>query len=100
MHITRLFQRTQLNGCLSISKELLKLRSAAIQKAGALRQRNQLDSQSIGACARRTGSLASEFNTGLLVVGGHSRGPWREAVFGGVTMTLINHAECQAFMMH
>jgi hypothetical protein len=80
--------------------KLLKLRSAAVQSAGAFTQRNQLDSQSIGACAGRTGSLASELNTGLLVVGGHSRGPWREAVFGGVTTTLVDHAECPAFMMH
>jgi hypothetical protein len=80
--------------------KLPKLRSAAVQRAGAFTQRNQLDSQSIGACAGRTGSLASELNTGLLVVGGHSRGPWREAVFGGVITTLVDHAECPAFMMH
>jgi nucleotide-binding universal stress UspA family protein len=45
-------------------------------------------------------SLASELNAGLLVVGGYSRGPWREAVFGGVTTTLIDDAECPVFMMH
>ena len=45
-------------------------------------------------------SLASEFNAGLLVVGGYSRGPWREAVFGGATTTLIDDAECPIFMMH
>ena len=45
-------------------------------------------------------SVASELNAGLLVVGGYSRGPWREAVFGGVTTTLIDHAECPIFMMH
>jgi nucleotide-binding universal stress UspA family protein len=45
-------------------------------------------------------SLASESNAGLMVVGGYGRGPWREAVFGGVTTTLIGHAECPVFMMH
>ena len=46
------------------------------------------------------GSIASEFDAGLLVVGGYGRGPWREAVFGGVTTSLIDHAECPVFMMH
>jgi len=45
-------------------------------------------------------SLASESNAGLLVVGAYGRGPWREAVFGGVTTTLIGRAECPVFMMH
>jgi nucleotide-binding universal stress UspA family protein len=45
-------------------------------------------------------SLARESAAGLLVVGGYGRGPWREAVFGGVTTTLIDHAECPIFMMH
>jgi nucleotide-binding universal stress UspA family protein len=45
-------------------------------------------------------SIASEFNADLLVVGAYGRGPWREAVFGGVTTALIDHAECPVFMMH
>ena len=45
-------------------------------------------------------ATASEFGADLLVVGGYGHGPWREAVFGGVTTTLINHAEYPVFMMH
>ncbi len=45
-------------------------------------------------------SLASDLNADLLVIGGYSRGPWREAVFGGVTAMLIDRAECPIFMMH
>jgi nucleotide-binding universal stress UspA family protein len=45
-------------------------------------------------------ATASEIGADLLVVGGYSHGPWREAVFGGVTTTLISHAEFPIFMMH
>ncbi|HWG71192.1 MAG TPA: universal stress protein [Steroidobacteraceae bacterium] len=45
-------------------------------------------------------ATVSEIGADLLVVGGYGHGPWREAVFGGVTTTLINHAQCPVFMMH
>lgn len=44
--------------------------------------------------------VAEELGADLLVVGGYGRGPWREAVFGGVTRALIEHAEFAVFMMH
>jgi nucleotide-binding universal stress UspA family protein len=43
---------------------------------------------------------AAEFGADLLVVGGYSHGPLREAVFGGVTAALIRHAACPVLMVH
>lgn len=45
-------------------------------------------------------ATASEIGADLLVVGAYGHGPWREAVFGGVTTTLINHAKFPVFMTH
>lgn len=44
--------------------------------------------------------VAAEVGAGLLVVGGYSHGPLREAVLGGVTSALIADAELPVFMMH
>ncbi|MDB6091521.1 MAG: UspA [Gammaproteobacteria bacterium] len=41
-----------------------------------------------------------EFRANLLVVGGFGRGPVREALFGGVTHSIIEHADCAVFVMH
>ena len=45
-------------------------------------------------------ATASDLGADLLVMGGYGHGPWREAVFGGVTTTLIGHAGLPVFMMH
>jgi len=42
----------------------------------------------------------AERKADLLVVGGYHRGPWREALFGGVTESIVDHARCPVFMMH
>ena len=42
----------------------------------------------------------AERRADMLVVGGYQRGPWREALFGGVTESLIDHAKCAVFLMH
>jgi nucleotide-binding universal stress UspA family protein len=44
--------------------------------------------------------VASELRADLLVVGGYEHRPMREAVWGGVTRALIEHAELPVFMMH
>lgn len=41
-----------------------------------------------------------ELGADLLVVGGFGHGPVREALFGGVTHSIIEHAECAVFVMH
>jgi nucleotide-binding universal stress UspA family protein len=41
-----------------------------------------------------------EFRADLLVVGGFGRGPLRETLFGGVTHSIIGHADCAVFVMH
>jgi nucleotide-binding universal stress UspA family protein len=41
-----------------------------------------------------------DFRADLLVVGGFGRGPVREAIFGGVTRSIIGHADCAVFVMH
>jgi len=43
---------------------------------------------------------AAELHADLLVVGGYGHGPLREAVCGGVTRALIEHADVPVFMMH
>jgi nucleotide-binding universal stress UspA family protein len=42
----------------------------------------------------------AERHADMLVVGGYQRGPWREALFGGVTESIIDHAKCPVFLMH
>jgi nucleotide-binding universal stress UspA family protein len=44
--------------------------------------------------------LAAELRADLLAVGGYGHSPLREGVFGGVTRTLIDHAELPVFMLH
>jgi nucleotide-binding universal stress UspA family protein len=41
-----------------------------------------------------------EFRADLLVMGGFGRGPVRETLFGGVTRSIIGHADCAVFVMH
>jgi nucleotide-binding universal stress UspA family protein len=41
-----------------------------------------------------------EFGAEMLVMGGFGRGPVREALFGGVTRSIIGHADCTVFVMH
>ena len=43
---------------------------------------------------------AAELDPELLVVGGYSHWPLHETFFGGVTITLLNHAKTPIFMMH
>jgi nucleotide-binding universal stress UspA family protein len=43
---------------------------------------------------------AADLHAGLLVVGAFGRGPLREAVFGGVTRSLIEDAKIPIFMLH
>jgi nucleotide-binding universal stress UspA family protein len=60
--------------------------------------------RSIVEASKQTSALlletSSEIGADLLVVGGFSHKPLREAVFGGVTSALIEHAELPVFMMH
>ena len=42
----------------------------------------------------------AERHADMLVVGGYQRGPWREALFGGVTESIIDHAKCPVLLMH
>jgi len=42
----------------------------------------------------------AERHADMLVLGGYQRGPWREALFGGVTESIIDHAKCPVFLMH
>ena len=44
--------------------------------------------------------VAAELRADLLVVGGFGRSPLRECVFGGVTRSLLDHAEIPVFMSH
>jgi nucleotide-binding universal stress UspA family protein len=44
--------------------------------------------------------LAADLQADLLVVGGFGHSPLRESVFGGVTRTLIEHADLPIFMLH
>jgi nucleotide-binding universal stress UspA family protein len=41
-----------------------------------------------------------EFHAELLVIGGFGHGPVRESLFGGVTRSIIGHADCAVFVMH
>ncbi len=43
---------------------------------------------------------AADLHADLLVVGGFGHAPLREVVFGGVTQTLIEHAELPVFILH
>lgn len=43
---------------------------------------------------------ADELQPDLLVAGGFGHGPLREYVFGGVTQSLIAHADCPVFLLH
>jgi nucleotide-binding universal stress UspA family protein len=43
---------------------------------------------------------AAELHANLLVVGGFGHAPWHEAIFGGVTHTLIEQAELPVFIVH
>jgi nucleotide-binding universal stress UspA family protein len=43
---------------------------------------------------------AVDLHADLLVVGGFGHGPLRELVFGGVTRSLIEHADLPVFMLH
>jgi nucleotide-binding universal stress UspA family protein len=43
---------------------------------------------------------AVDLHADLLVVGGFGHGPLRELVFGGVTRSLLEHAEVPVFMLH
>jgi nucleotide-binding universal stress UspA family protein len=43
---------------------------------------------------------AVDLQADLLVVGGFGHGPLRELVFGGVTRSLLEHAELPVFMLH
>jgi len=43
---------------------------------------------------------AASLGAGLLVAGGYGRRPLREAVFGGVTQALIEHAQLPVFLLH
>ena len=42
----------------------------------------------------------TELHADLLVVGGFGRGPFREVLFGGVTQSIIEHADYPVFIMH
>jgi nucleotide-binding universal stress UspA family protein len=44
--------------------------------------------------------VAAQLRADLLVVGGFGRSPLRECVFGGVTRSLLEHAEIPVFMFH
>jgi nucleotide-binding universal stress UspA family protein len=44
--------------------------------------------------------VAAELQADLLLVGGFGHSPLRESVFGGVTRTLIEHADPPVFMLH
>jgi nucleotide-binding universal stress UspA family protein len=44
--------------------------------------------------------IAGRLRAGLLVIGGFGRGPVREALFGGVTHSIIERANCPVFVMH
>ncbi|MGO9947779.1 MAG: universal stress protein [Steroidobacteraceae bacterium] len=52
------------------------------------------------APARLLLGAAADAGADLLVVGGYGHGALREAVFGGVTAALIQHAECPVLMVH
>jgi nucleotide-binding universal stress UspA family protein len=41
-----------------------------------------------------------EFRAELLVMGGFGHGAVRESLFGGVTRSIIGHADCAVFVMH
>jgi nucleotide-binding universal stress UspA family protein len=45
-------------------------------------------------------SITADLKADLQVVGAFERAPLRESVFGGVTRTLIEHAQCAVFMQH
>jgi nucleotide-binding universal stress UspA family protein len=45
-------------------------------------------------------NVVTRLNADLLVIGAFGRGPLREAVFGGVTQTLIERADFPVFMLH
>jgi nucleotide-binding universal stress UspA family protein len=51
------------------------------------------------ACDRLLQTV-DEFRAELLVMGGYGRGRLREALFGGVTRTIIGHADCAVFVTH
>lgn len=44
--------------------------------------------------------VAAQIGTDLLVVGGFGHSPLREWIFGGVTRSLLEHAEFPVFMLH
>ena len=50
--------------------------------------------------AQRLLQTATALGADLLVIGGFGRGPVREALFGGVTRSIIEHADCPVFLMH
>lgn len=50
--------------------------------------------------AHRLLQTTTALGADLLVIGGFGRGPAREALFGGVTHSIIEHADCPVFLMH
>jgi nucleotide-binding universal stress UspA family protein len=44
--------------------------------------------------------IAARLGADLLVAGGFGRAPAREYLFGGVTQSLIEHADCAVFLLH
>jgi len=44
--------------------------------------------------------LAHELGADLLVMGAYAHGEWREALLGGVTRYVLDHADLPVFMRH
>lgn len=53
-----------------------------------------------GSVTSQLARAAHELSADLLVVGGFGHGPLRELIFGGVTQSLIDHADLPLFMLH
>jgi nucleotide-binding universal stress UspA family protein len=45
-------------------------------------------------------SAAAAYNANLLVMGSYSTGPTRQAIFGGCTQSILEHADVPVFMLH
>ncbi len=53
-----------------------------------------------GTAGRRILTLAHELGADLLVMGAYAHGEWREALLGGVTRHMLDHADLPILMRH
>jgi nucleotide-binding universal stress UspA family protein len=62
------------------------------------------ETQTIAADGRPIATLlssaAAACGADLVVMGGYSRGPLREEIFGGCTRSVLEHAELPVFLLH